>query len=342
MTPVRAGPGSDGCGRPGSGARARACARGRRRSSTRSAAARCWPTSSTPGTTPGLARRHGRGRRTGGRLLAGHRGDPRGRRRPRPPRAAGRAARNRRRRARRARRAAGRRRRDPRPVRRRAAASIAEQLVAVVEQRRLDDAAIALASVFAADPAELGRVVRSEFGSVERIVEARDATPDELETNEVNAGVYAFDAAWLRRRIGALDALGLERRAVPHGPDPARPRGRPDRERRRVRRRRHRSTASTTAASSPRPSGRCASGSTRRHMRAGRHDARPVDGLSRLRRQDRLGRHRSSRASSCAAPPRSGRGSTIGPDTTIDRLDHRRRLPRRRAASSRARRSRTA
>ena len=31
--------------------------------------------------------------------------------------------------------------------------------------------------MFAADPAELGRVVRGEFGTVERIVEARDATP---------------------------------------------------------------------------------------------------------------------------------------------------------------------
>jgi bifunctional UDP-N-acetylglucosamine pyrophosphorylase/glucosamine-1-phosphate N-acetyltransferase len=81
---------------------------------------------------------------------------------------------------------------------------LGEQLVAVVEQRRLDDAAIALGSVYAADPAELGRVVRSEFGSVERIVEARDATTEELETNEINAGIYAFDAVWLRRRIGAL------------------------------------------------------------------------------------------------------------------------------------------
>jgi bifunctional UDP-N-acetylglucosamine pyrophosphorylase/glucosamine-1-phosphate N-acetyltransferase len=79
-----------------------------------------------------------------------------------------------------------------------------EQLIAVLEQRRLDDAAIALASVFAADPAELGRVVRGEFGTVERIVEARDASPDDLDTNEVNAGLYAFDAAWLRRRIGDL------------------------------------------------------------------------------------------------------------------------------------------
>ena len=76
---------------------------------------------------------------------------------------------------------------------------------AVLEARREDDAAIALATVFAADPAALGRVVRGEFGTVERIVEAKDATPDELESNETNAGLYAFDAAWLRRRIATLE-----------------------------------------------------------------------------------------------------------------------------------------
>jgi bifunctional UDP-N-acetylglucosamine pyrophosphorylase/glucosamine-1-phosphate N-acetyltransferase len=77
-------------------------------------------------------------------------------------------------------------------------------LDALLEARREDDAAIALASVFAADPAELGRVVRGEFGTVERIVEARDATPEDLAGNEINAGLYVFDAAWLRRRIAAL------------------------------------------------------------------------------------------------------------------------------------------
>ncbi len=81
---------------------------------------------------------------------------------------------------------------------------IGAQLRAVLEQRRMDDAAIALASVYAAAPGDLGRVVRSEFGTVERIVEARDASPDELESNEINAGCYAFDAAWLRRRIDAV------------------------------------------------------------------------------------------------------------------------------------------
>ncbi len=77
-------------------------------------------------------------------------------------------------------------------------------LDAILEVRRADDAAIALASVFSADPAQLGRVVRGGFGTVERIVEAADATPEELVGNETNAGLYAFDASWLRRRIDAL------------------------------------------------------------------------------------------------------------------------------------------
>ena len=47
--------------------------------------------------------------------------------------------------------------------------------------------------------------MRSEFGTVERIVEAKDATEEELDGNEVNAGLYAFDAEWLRRRIDALE-----------------------------------------------------------------------------------------------------------------------------------------
>jgi bifunctional UDP-N-acetylglucosamine pyrophosphorylase/glucosamine-1-phosphate N-acetyltransferase len=77
-------------------------------------------------------------------------------------------------------------------------------LDAILNARREDDAAVTLASVFSADPAHLGRVVRSEFGTVERIVEAKDASPEELAGNETNAGLYAFDAAWLRRRVGTL------------------------------------------------------------------------------------------------------------------------------------------
>ena len=142
-------------------------------------------------------------------------------------------------------------------------------LAAVLEARREDDAAIALASVFAADPARLGRVVRGEFGTVERIVEAKDATDDELAGNEINAGLYAFDAAWLRRRIGVAGAVGRDRRAVPDRPRPARPRGRPDRERRRLRGRRPVRRHQRPLPAGRRPSGACACASTRRHMRDG-------------------------------------------------------------------------
>ncbi len=77
-------------------------------------------------------------------------------------------------------------------------------LAALLEARAMDAAAIALVAVDAIDPTGLGRVVRNEGGTVERIVEDKDASTDERTLSEINAGLYAFDAAWLRRRIGDL------------------------------------------------------------------------------------------------------------------------------------------
>jgi bifunctional UDP-N-acetylglucosamine pyrophosphorylase/glucosamine-1-phosphate N-acetyltransferase len=80
----------------------------------------------------------------------------------------------------------------------------AELLASLLEARALDHAAIALVAVDAVDPTGLGRVVRNDGGTVERIVEDKDATDEELLIGEINAGLYAMDAAWLRRRIGDL------------------------------------------------------------------------------------------------------------------------------------------
>jgi bifunctional UDP-N-acetylglucosamine pyrophosphorylase/glucosamine-1-phosphate N-acetyltransferase len=74
----------------------------------------------------------------------------------------------------------------------------------LLEERRLDLAAIALVAVDAMDPGDLGRVVRDEAGIVDRIVERKDATEEELAVTEINSGLYVFDAAWLRARIGSL------------------------------------------------------------------------------------------------------------------------------------------
>ncbi|GAA2970396.1 bifunctional UDP-N-acetylglucosamine diphosphorylase/glucosamine-1-phosphate N-acetyltransferase GlmU [Actinokineospora diospyrosa] len=47
------------------------------------------------------------------------------------------------------------------------------------------------------DPTGYGRIVRAEDGTVERIVEHKDATEAQHAIDEVNSGVYAFDAAVL-------------------------------------------------------------------------------------------------------------------------------------------------
>ncbi len=76
-------------------------------------------------------------------------------------------------------------------------------LAELVDLRRARDAVMAIVSVHALDPEGLGRVIRSDDGGqVLRIVEQKDGTPEELEIDEISAGIYAFDAAWLRGRIG--------------------------------------------------------------------------------------------------------------------------------------------
>jgi bifunctional UDP-N-acetylglucosamine pyrophosphorylase/glucosamine-1-phosphate N-acetyltransferase len=54
------------------------------------------------------------------------------------------------------------------------------------------------------DPTGYGRVIRTEVGDVQRIVEHKDATEGELAIGEVAAGVYAFDHALLRDAVGRL------------------------------------------------------------------------------------------------------------------------------------------
>jgi bifunctional UDP-N-acetylglucosamine pyrophosphorylase/glucosamine-1-phosphate N-acetyltransferase len=55
-----------------------------------------------------------------------------------------------------------------------------------------------------ADPTGYGRVLRGEGDRVSAIVEEKDATAVQRAVNEINAGVYAFDAAALRDCLGRL------------------------------------------------------------------------------------------------------------------------------------------
>jgi bifunctional UDP-N-acetylglucosamine pyrophosphorylase/glucosamine-1-phosphate N-acetyltransferase len=80
----------------------------------------------------------------------------------------------------------------------------AEALQALLVTHADKAAAAAMLTMILDDATGYGRVVRDADGSVARVVETKkpgDATPQELEIREVNAGIYAFDGGEL------IDAL---------------------------------------------------------------------------------------------------------------------------------------
>jgi bifunctional UDP-N-acetylglucosamine pyrophosphorylase/glucosamine-1-phosphate N-acetyltransferase len=85
----------------------------------------------------------------------------------------------------------------------------AEAIRALVEAHENSGAAATMATMELDEPGVYGRVIRDRDGSVLRVAEAKkagDATPDELEIREVNAGVYAFDAEALITALNQLDS----------------------------------------------------------------------------------------------------------------------------------------
>jgi bifunctional UDP-N-acetylglucosamine pyrophosphorylase/glucosamine-1-phosphate N-acetyltransferase len=81
----------------------------------------------------------------------------------------------------------------------------------VVQARARARAPLALATMNLAEPRGYGRVVRGEDGRPARIVEEKDATPEERVVGEVNAGLYCAEAGFLWRalaRVGSRNAQG--------------------------------------------------------------------------------------------------------------------------------------
>ena len=74
----------------------------------------------------------------------------------------------------------------------------AETLGALIHQHRTHrghGASCTLMSVRLDDPAGYGRVIRDEEGRFQRIVEQKDASPEERAVGEINAGIYCFETA---------------------------------------------------------------------------------------------------------------------------------------------------
>lgn len=68
----------------------------------------------------------------------------------------------------------------------------------------VNDNSLGLLTVNLADPKGYGRIVRDFFGSVQKIVEEKDASADEKSINEVNTGIMAVKGDKLKSWLGRL------------------------------------------------------------------------------------------------------------------------------------------
>jgi bifunctional UDP-N-acetylglucosamine pyrophosphorylase/glucosamine-1-phosphate N-acetyltransferase len=84
---------------------------------------------------------------------------------------------------------------------------VGADLLAGLRRHHVDCTARAtITTVVLGDPIHYGRVIRDASGDLTRIVEARDASPEELAVTEINVGFYVFDAVELRRFLPTLTA----------------------------------------------------------------------------------------------------------------------------------------
>jgi bifunctional UDP-N-acetylglucosamine pyrophosphorylase/glucosamine-1-phosphate N-acetyltransferase len=85
-----------------------------------------------------------------------------------------------------------------------------ELLRSLLETHRREGAAATILSFRPADPREYGRVIRDAEGAVQEIVEAGDATPEQLAVDEVNSAIYVFDAHRIWPALDRIDAANTQ------------------------------------------------------------------------------------------------------------------------------------
>ena len=81
----------------------------------------------------------------------------------------------------------------------------AETLKSMLALHRGSQAAVTVLTAVMEDPSGYGRVVRDASGRVARIVEQKDADPEEQKIREINSGIYCMDSGFL---FGNIKGLG--------------------------------------------------------------------------------------------------------------------------------------
>lgn len=76
----------------------------------------------------------------------------------------------------------------------------------LMREHRAHGAAVTVLTARMEDPSGYGRIVRDSDGRVQRIVEHKDASSDELAINEINSGIYCMELDFLNSHIDRLES----------------------------------------------------------------------------------------------------------------------------------------
>lgn len=88
---------------------------------------------------------------------------------------------------------------------------IRHEEIAQLIQTAQETGATALMTAELDDPYSFGRVLRGADGTVERIVEEKDVTPEQRRIREINSGIYAFQTRHLRAALPKLTFENAQR-----------------------------------------------------------------------------------------------------------------------------------
>ena len=80
----------------------------------------------------------------------------------------------------------------------------ARTLQQLIDTQKSNSGPMTLLTVYKEAPRGFGRVIRNSDGNIQAIVEEADASAEQLEVTELNAGMYCFNADWLWANLKKL------------------------------------------------------------------------------------------------------------------------------------------
>lgn len=81
---------------------------------------------------------------------------------------------------------------------------------AFIEFHEREGAVATVMTTLVSQPGSYGRVIKDEMGRVVKIVEAKDASSDELKVREINTGIYCVESPFLYSAVGEISNINAQ------------------------------------------------------------------------------------------------------------------------------------